>query len=1082
MSPATPRAPAAARLLSLLPWLCGLLLLAAACSLAPAAAQPVEPLYRFKGALQRPALTAGTGLVSESERRYLDGLPELKVGLQRVGAPPYEVVGADGEISGFQAETLVRLANLLGLRLRPVVLPDWPSVLQAAQAGQVDLIATVAITPERTGFLDFTLGTVPLPTALFARIGQARAVDGATVAVERGYASVELVGRLYPRARLLQLENTTAALQAVAEGRADFYVGSLLEALDFVAAARLSEIEVRDLLPTRGGHYHFGVRKAYAPLVPILNRAIARTRVEGSAAAASAAEPVVTLPGAPAMRLSALLPLSESQAALLAARPVWRVGAVRGLALLNEFTDGGEHSGVAAEYVSHVAQRIGVGIRVIGFDNVGAMLDALRTGQIDLVPFLTPTPEREREFAFSEPYLQMPYVLLARTDAPQFWDLGSLRGRRLALAPQHPLRPLLARSYPEIVVVDAASGNAAMDMVATGAADAAVEVKLFANLRVNSDAGASLRVLGTVEQLPARFGFAVLRAQAELLPLVDRALAELPRVETDRMLRRWIATDPNPPFPWRRHAPTIAVAAVALLLLAAAALIWTSRLAREVRARRASDAQLDDIGRAIPGVAFRYVVDPAGGFRSAFLSSGAAAFLGFKPDRAKPLLDQMAARIPPAQAEAALALQQRCAASGETFQLTGEYRHPDGRSLWLKVEAVSRDEPDGARVWTGYVVDITPERRLERRMEREARERHLLLASASHELRAPTHTLALALQSLDAETLPPAAQGAVRVAQDAAGTLARLLDEVLDAARVQSGRLEVRPQEFAPRPMLERVAEAWAAPMAAKGLRFESSFDPALPALWRQDPMRLRQVLTNLLSNAQKYTEKGHVHLAAGPTPEGGLGFVVEDSGAGIAPERQASLFEPFAGEPVVPGSSGLGLSICRRIVQAMGGRLELASTPGQGTRVRVTLPAAPAQGAAERPLRAEGDVLLCDDDAVARILMAHALRMAGREVRECQDGRDALEQWRARPARLVITDLRMPGLGGLELMQAIRAEEHGEACRTALVVCSGDPLPEHEAPRADAVLVKPVDRALLVEVLDRLVPLPALQGTGAST
>ncbi len=1040
-------------------------------------AQPAEPNYRFKGWQDKPALSLGAAVLTAEDRRFLAGLPELRVGLQKVGAPPYEELGANGEISGFQAELLARLAGALGLRIKPVVYADWTAVLRAARMGEIDIVLTAAVTNDWLPYLDFTLGTVPVPVAVFSRTGQRRAVNGASIVLERDYFTHEIVSRQYPQSTVLPAGSTTEALRMVSEGRADFYLGSLLETLDFVNTGRIRDIEVREILQVGGGHYHLGVRKALAPLVPILNKGITRQRAE-----AELAQPAVTLPGAPEIKLAPLLALNERQAQLLAERSVWRIGAVRGLALLNDVDGSGQHSGVAAEYTQHVAQRVGVATQIEAFDNVAEMLQALREQRIDFVPFLTPTEERQREFVFSQSYLEMPYMLLARTDAPMYWDLGSLRGKRLALSLAHPLRPQLARSFPEIQVLDATNGSEAMDMVARGDADAAVEVKLFANVRVNSNAGAGLRVLGPVSELPARFAFATTPANTELVALVNRALQELPSVEAERMLRRWIATDPNPPFPWRRHLPTIVVAVLALLLLAGATLWWARRLTREVSAKRLALAQLDDIGHTIPGAAFRYVVGPAvgpgPGFVGAFYSSGTEAFLGVKPQRDTTLLHLMARHMPAPQAAAALALQEACAKSGEVFRFTTEYEHPDGRALWIKAEAVSRREPNGATVWTGYVVDVTPERRLEQQMSREARERHLMLASASHELRAPTHTLALALQSLQPEDLQPAQASALRVAGDAARTLARLLDEVLDAARVQAGHLEIRAQDFDLPALLERLRQAYAGPMLAKQLNFELELASGMPAFWRQDPMRLRQVLTNLLSNALKYTHHGSVRLVVRPANSAApaLLFEVQDTGVGIDAERQSGLFEPFGGEPTLPGSSGLGLSICRRIVQAMGGHIELCSQPGGGTRVTVSLPGAAPEGPLA-PLRRQGKVLLCDDDPVSRLLLAHALRQAGHAVLEAEDGNHALTQWRGGGVHILITDLRMPGMGGLELMQTIRAEEQGGRDRTALVVCSGDPLPPEPesasacSPWCDAVLTKPVQLTALQAALASLAP-----------
>lgn len=1030
--------------------------------------------YHFKVPGRNAPVALAPTLLSETDRQFIQRLPEIRVAMQQVGAPPYELVGADGEVEGYQADVLSYLATALGLRIRPVVFPDWPSVLRAVREGEADMVLTLAITPERLRYLEFTLGTVPVPAGLLARRGTLVPVDGARIALEREYYGNDLVRRQYPRAIIVPTNTTIEALRAVAEGRADYYVGSLLEAIDAMSHNPVAGIEVREILQSGSGLYHFGIRKDWAPLAGILNKGIARIRADGEPRAVAAA--ASSLPGGAAPL--AAMTMTAADLALLARRSVWRLGAVRGLAMLNDVDARGAHSGISAEYTEHVARRLGVGIELVGFDNVAAMLDGLRDGRIDFVPFLTRTREREREFSFSKPYFEMPYMLVARSDAPLYWDLGSLRGKRLALALQHPLREVLAQRFADIGVLDARDGNEAMEMVARGDADAAVEVKVFANLHINNDPAARLRAVGQVNELPAQFSFASTRESAALLPLIDRALDEVPPVERERMLRRWVAIDLDPPFPWRRHLPTLLVGAAALLLLATGTAWWMRRLAREVRARRHADEQLDDIGRTMPGVAFRYTLGRGGRLTRSFFSSGAEAFLGVRPTGHQTLLDVLAGRLRPEQAEQALEVQSASLRSGEPFKVTCAYTRPDGREMWLHAEAVCSHNRDGDAVWTGYVVDVSTERQLQERLAREADERHVLLASASHELRAPTHTLSLALQAIPADGVAPASARSLRIAREASRTLAQLLDDVLDAARFQAGPMELRPQDFELRAFVEQLREAHAGALAAKQLGFECQIGPEVPRMVFLDPLRLKQVLSNLLGNAVRYTHQGHVALRVGARARIGqapmLEFVVEDSGEGIPAERQQHLFEPFGSVSAAPGSTGLGLSICRRLAQMMDGTIEVDSAPGHGTTVRVALPAG-VRGPAGTPLRHGGAVLLCDDDPVCRMLMAEALSTDGHRVVEVADGQAALERWRRGDVSLVITDLTMPRMSGVELIDAIRADETGRAERTAIIVCSGDPAPTLDtaaaagAPRHDAFLSKPMDLRTLAEALASL-------------
>ena len=525
--------------------------------------------YHFRALPPGAALSLGPGLVTEQERAYLATLPEIRVAMPLPPPRPYAVVNADQEISGIQPEILSYLAQALGLRLRPVVYPDWPSAFEAAKRRDVDLLMTLGVSSERMEYLEFTLGATPVPAALFARAVSDGAAqpppERARFAIERGYLPNEFVRRQYPHATILGVQTTREALAEVAEGRADYYVGSLLEVMDFLARGPHLSVQVQRLVTVGTGYYHFGVRKDWAPLARILNKGIAAAR---SSPIPAYDEALSTLPaGVVVPRPTGFSP---AESVLLVQRPTWRVGAVRGLSMLNDVDSDGVHSGIAAEYAEQVAQQLGVGLQIVPFDSVAAMLDALRAGSIDVVPFLTRTPQREKEFAFTKPYVSMPYMIVARTDAPLYWDLGSLSGRRLALAAQHPLRELVAERYPEIKLVTVANGNEAMDAVARGAADAAAEVKLFANLRINGDNDGRLRAVAEIKDLPAEFHFAVASPQRALAPVIDRALDRIAPSERERMLRRWVALELDPGFAWRRYLPALVVAAAALMTLALA--------------------------------------------------------------------------------------------------------------------------------------------------------------------------------------------------------------------------------------------------------------------------------------------------------------------------------------------------------------------------------------------------------------------------------------------------------------------------------------------------------------------------------
>jgi len=1065
-----------------------ILLLAAGFFAASVGAEPVAAAH-FRMPQPLSAGVIGSKVLSDDERAFIATLPAIRVGIPIPEARPYEVVGRGGEVTGIQAEMLAHIAQAFGLKLVPVVLPNWTATLAAARSREIDLILTLSVERSRQEYLNFTLGTTPLVGALFGRKGGSPAVpaaaplDRAHFALERDYLANDFVRLQYPQARISTSADTAAALKALADGQADVYLGSLFEAVDVLARLHIDTVEVKELINFSSGYYHFGVRKDWPLLVSILNKGIANLRNVNLTELDSV---VAALPSG--LRPQAGMALNEQEREALVRRPVWRIGAVRGLSMLNDVDARGLHSGVAAEYSQQIAGKLGIGLDVVPFDNVAAMLDALRSGSIDLVPFLTRTEERAKEFRFSAPYLDMPYLVVARSDAPLYWDLGSLRGKRLALALQHPLRELLQKHYPEIVVVDVANGNEAMDFVAQGRADAAVEVKLFANLRINSDNDGVLRGVAVVGELPAQFHFAASRAAAELIPLVDRVLADTSPAQRERMMRRWVAVDLAPGLPWRKYLPLIGVVLAALLLLAAATAWWLRRLTREVQARRRADEQTHDIARNVPGVVWRYVLDTKGRMLSTFYSDSFEAFLGVAPIAGRTLLDQLGHHLPPEQLKAGLEAQNHSLLTGEPYRFASPYAHPDGRELWLRGEAVRSQLHDGTVAWTGYLVDISSERRLQAQLAQAVEAKNLFVATASHELRATTHTLALALaQALD--SAPGGVQSkALGTAQDSAHTLAQLVNDVLDLASIDAGQLRLRPQDIDLAALLRRVADAHRAAAAKKQLRLTVDVAAGLPARLRLDPLRIEQVITNLLSNAIKYTEQGEVALTLQTVQPAGaamqLRLSFRDTGSGIPADQQARLFQPFAtadrGEgasPVPEGSTGLGLVICRQLAGLMGGSIHLESVVGRGTEVHFQIPLPDASVARVGDFRG-GVLLLCDDDAVSRILLAEALTRNGHVVDEAADGQAALERWRRGDVGTVVTDLHMPHLSGGALLRAIRSEEGDRLPRTRIVVCSGGSSDDGDAQAvqdADAAfLVKPVDGARLLRTLAELGVQPA--------
>ncbi|KFN45606.1 ATP-binding protein [Arenimonas metalli] len=354
------------------------------------------------------------------------------------------------------------------------------------------------------------------------------------------------------------------------------------------------------------------------------------------------------------------------------------------------------------------------------------------------------------------------------------------------------------------------------------------------------------------------------------------------------------------------------------------------------------------------------------------------------------------------------------------------------------------------------------------------------LATLGHEIRTPmTGVLGMA-ELLQGSALDARQRGQVEAIQRAGQHLLRLVNDALDLARIEAGRLELVVAPFRLRPLLDEVADLLRPLAEAKGLRFRLACAPSLPEALSGDATRLRQILFNLGHNAIKFCDAGEVSLQVAPGEPEGLVLSVHDSGPGLDAEQQARLFRRFEqgasgqGGSSGSGGSGLGLAICRELAVAMGGGISVQSSPGQGARFQVSLPL-PAVPAPEPDVRpgtrgtAVRRLLLVEDNAVVAEVVAALLEQQGHRVRHVPHGLAALAELATASYDLAVLDLDLPGIDGLQLARLLRAR--GETLPLLALTARADPQAEPEARAAgmDGFLRKPVTGELLAVAIAAL-------------
>jgi signal transduction histidine kinase/DNA-binding NarL/FixJ family response regulator len=362
------------------------------------------------------------------------------------------------------------------------------------------------------------------------------------------------------------------------------------------------------------------------------------------------------------------------------------------------------------------------------------------------------------------------------------------------------------------------------------------------------------------------------------------------------------------------------------------------------------------------------------------------------------------------------------------------------------------------------------------------------LAMISHEVRTPLGGVIgmLRLAKKDA-SLSPDTRNKLRISLGNAEVLLHIINDILDFSRLEAGKMPFETIDFDLPALLNDVVDLLADRAETKGISLVAELAPDLPQWWLGDPVRLRQVVMNLVGNGIKFTEQGEVRLRAAGTPGGGIDLAVQDSGIGIERSELGRLFQRFEQASAATsrkyGGAGLGLAICKNIVDTLGGRIEVHSAPGQGSLFRVHLPLAPGQPAAMaaagvQARHAASLAILCaEDGSTNQIILRELLGDMGHSVTIAEDGLAALEHLAQSHFDMVIMDSRMPRMDGIAALRLLRAGAHGVRNPAVPVIAltanaADDERQRFMAAGADGFLPKPIDEASLHAEIGRQIGL----------
>lgn len=1078
-----------------------LVILGAGTALGASAQAPPTPLQL----LGRADSTAAPIRVAGCHQPWLQSRDHLVLGTSAPDYPPFDLTSSGSDYEGLTADYAAIVEKTLGLPIKVVRLADRAAALQALRSGDIDILGSAnSFEAAQPGIILSNAYAADRP-ALVMRNDDQRPLsddlDGLRLSVLDHYLPAQRIRERYPKAIIQFYTSYPEALSAVAFGQADVFLGDTLGAYQQLEKGYLPNVQIRQFGEHESTGFGFALRDDNTLLRDALNATLC-------AIAASTRASILRRwsPGSRALLDEAGLPLTPQERQWLRDHPVVRIAVSEAFAPLTFFDQQGQLRGVSADLLELIRLRTGLRFEPQRSATVETLMVQVESGKADLVAALIPSEERRQRLRFSAPYLITPYALLSANLPGSPTSLAELAQRRLAVNRGSPLLAYLRSEFPDIHLIEADDSFATLDLVAQGEADAAISTLVTATYFMGSHLFQDrLRIRSTLSIEQADFAFAVARDATELGAIIDKALASISPEQLAIVTGRWRGYNPPADTYWRNYHRLIlqisVVAALLVLAAAAWALLTRQTLRRQQASQRALNDQLRLMHALVEGTPHPvYIRD-----RDGVLQSCNASYLESIQASRDSVIGKRLSEAPMAEdPEAALFEQDYRQVMSEAQPLIVDRTvNIGGRAVTIYHWVQPYHDSTGAVCGiVGGWIDISERRQLfeELRYAKDqadaaSRAKSTFLATMSHEIRTPLNAviglLELALERADRGQLD---RNGLHVAHSCAGGLLELIGDILDIARIESGHMNISPKRVDLRELVESVVRVFDGVARQKGLDLLLEIDQrAQQQDVLLDPLRVKQVLSNLISNAIKFTAQGQVAVRLRLHDEGDslyLQLEVQDSGVGISAADQAQLFKPFAqiASPQRGNAqgAGLGLLICSGLCEAMGARLRLESSPGAGTlasmRVHVTplepIPREAATPALARTVTPGLEVLVVDDNAANRLLTTQQLEHLDLQPITATCAEEGMQHWLEQHFDVVIVDCSMPDIDGYQFARMLRElEQQRQRPRCTLLGYTANAQPEEHQRCLDAgmddCLFKPLTLRALNDQLCQIQRLP---------
>ncbi|MGX5011164.1 ATP-binding protein [Enterobacter asburiae] len=1036
-----------------------------------------------RGQVQLPEPT-----LNGSDWQWLRHKRTLVYGTAAPNYPPFDITTGLQDYGGINADYLGIIAYNLNMQIQVRYYANYTSLIEALHSGHVDMIANASREDAEKYTLLLTQPYFSASPVLVERTDSLlHHKPIKDIAIERLYSNRKALLTRFPDAGHQIFDSPRRALEALSFNNLDAFIGDSTSARYLINQANLNNLRLQLLPQEDVSGFSFGIAPGNDRLQRVLNAVLSNIPESADAAIESRWSG-----GIPVSAAARHLLFTSLERKWIEEKPTVRVVVNDDFAPLSFFDQQDHLRGLTADVLDAIAMRTGLKFNIIRANSLRDSLAEVKAGRADVIAGVTLDTVWPNGLLTTRSYLFNSWVLVGFAEQKENPAL-----QRIALVTGHPLKAFLQQRYPRSRIVSVATPQAGIETIKNGQADALVLPMISADFLLSHEPPVGgLKILNGLDTEPARFVMGVSGSEYPLATILDKALLNIPPEEIHTMIRNWYSNaylmkeagkvERKTSDVFR---PVSGVLAAALLLLALAFIACWRRNKRQLtrwqhQIQQRQQALLDalplpvymtDFSERIVAANQRFhqavgvpVPQALGRTLAEYhLSVNDVVDISLQSDRCDPNALMMTRQL-------------ESAGQLRTLQQWSVLLMAAGRSAEGKV---------------GGWFDITERERLiaelqhaKNHADNANRAKTTFLTTMSHEIRTPLNAiigmLELALRQEPQEE--PANASLLGIAYDSAHSLLVLIGDILDISRIESERLILHPERADLQRLIESVAVLFDGVARQKGLDFKLEMDAEVSGDVLIDPLRFKQILSNLVSNAIKFTDQGRVTLSAmvesAADDRLDIRINIADTGKGIGPEMQRRLFQPFSQGHNNCGGAGLGLYISRTLVEMMGGTLVLTSEPQLGSEFTVSLsiprlmhlvpPATvPDNGTVEvRSLQ----VLVVEDHRAGRLLLMQQLRYLGHHAIAAEDGLQALAMLESHSFDLIITDCHMPNMDGYSFVRQLRLNERERqlpAHRVWGVTANAQDSAREACLQAgmDDCLFKPMNLTILTEKLQQI-------------